>query len=109
MYAPAPALALNAEGRKQRSKLLVRSGNTPQKVACRARRLLLLAHQGVANHAIAQQLNLSRPTVLSLRVCFARDGMAAITGIRKRKRSGTVLTPALEQKILDTTLKTRPR
>jgi transposase len=106
MYAPAPALALNA-GQKAEIEALVRSGNTPQKVACRAR-LLLLAHQGVANHAIAQQLNLSRPTVLSLRVCFARDGMAAITGIRKRKRSGTVLTPALEQKILDTTLKTRP-
>jgi putative transposase len=106
MYTPAPALALS-EGQKADIEALVRNGNTPQKVALRAR-LLLLAHQGVANHAIAQELNLSRPTVVSLRACFAREGMNAVTGIRKRKRSGTVLTPELEQKILDTTLKTRP-
>jgi len=86
---------------------LVRSGNTPQKVAQRGR-LLLLAHQGVPNHAIAKQLNLSRPTVLALRTRFARDGMAAVTGIRKRKRSAKVLTPEMEHKILDATLKTRP-
>ena len=70
--------------------------------------MLLLAHEGVANHSIAQQLNLSRPTVLSLRTAFGRDGMAAVIGIRKRNRSGKVLTPELERKILDTTLKTRP-
>jgi transposase len=106
MYTPAPALSLS-DGQKSELQALVRSGNTPQKLALRCR-LLLLAHQGIANHAIAEQLHLSRPTVLSLRVSFARDGMAAVTGIRKRKRSGTVLTPELEQKILETTLKTRP-
>ena len=34
--------------------------------------------------------------------------MAAVTGVRKRKRRARVLTPELEQKILDTTLQTRP-
>ncbi len=34
--------------------------------------------------------------------------MTAVTGIRRRKRSPKVLTPELEQRILDTTLKTRP-
>jgi putative transposase len=106
MYAPAAALSLS-EGQKAEIEALVCSGNTPQKVALRGR-LLLLAHQGIPNHAIAQQLNLSRPTVLAWRACFARDGMAAINGVRKRKRSAKVLTPELEQKILDTTLKTRP-
>jgi len=71
-------------------------------------RLLLLAHQGVANQSIAQQLNLSRPTILALRNAFAQDGIAVVTGIRRRKRRAKVLTPELEQKILDTTLKTRP-
>ena len=61
--------------------------------------VVLLAHQGVANHAIAQQLQLSRPSILALRADFAKNGIAAITGVRKRKRS---------RKILDTTLKTRP-
>ena len=34
--------------------------------------------------------------------------MAAVTGIRKRKGAARVLTPELEQKILDATLKTHP-
>ncbi len=71
-------------------------------------RLLLLAHQGVPNQSIAEQLSLSRPTVVALRKAFVRVGIAAVTGIRKRKRRAGVLTPELEQKILDATLKTRP-
>ena len=106
MPTPAPALALSVS---QKSELegLVRSGSTPQKVALRCR-LLLLAHQGVANQAIGEQLSLSRPTILALRDAFTKDGLAAVTGIRKRKRRGSVWTPELEQKIIDTTVKTRP-
>jgi transposase len=92
---------------KRELEALVRNGNSSQKVALRCR-LLLLAHQGVANQAIAQQLNVSRPTVLALRAAFVKDGMAAVSGIRNRKRRAKVLTADLEQRILDTTLKTRP-
>src|SRR5579859_7856293 len=106
MFTTAAALAVNAD-QKRELEALVRNGNSSQKVALRCR-LVLLAHQGVANQSIAQQLNVSRPTVLALRAAFAKDGMAAVTAIRKRKRQGSVLTPELEQKILDTTLKTRP-
>ncbi len=106
MFAPAPALAVNVN-QKAELEALVRNGNTPQKIATRCR-VVLLAHQGAANHAIAQQLHLSRPTILALRTGFAKDGMAAITGLHKRKRRRQVCTPELEQKILDTTLKTRP-
>ena len=106
MPSPAPALVLSV-GQKSELEALVRNGSTSQKVAMRGR-LLLLAHQGVANQSIAQQLNLSRPTILALRNAFAQDGIVAVTGIRKRKRRAKVLTPELEQKILDTTLKTRP-
>jgi transposase len=70
--------------------------------------LLLLAHEGVANQSIAERLGLSRPTVLALRDAFAKNGLAAVTGIRKRNRPGSVLTPELEQKIVDTTVNTRP-
>ncbi len=70
--------------------------------------MLLLAHEGVANQSIAEQLDLSRPTVLALREAYAKNGLAAVTGIRRRKRRGSVLTPELEQKIVDTTVKTRP-
>jgi transposase len=106
MFSTAAPLAVNAD-QKQELEALVRNGNSSQKVALRCR-LLLLAHQGVANQSIARQLNVSRPTILALRAAFSRAGMAAVTGIGKRKRRAKVLTPDLEQKILDTTLKTRP-
>ncbi len=106
MPGPAPALALSPE---QKSDLegLVRNGSSPQRVALRCR-LLLMAHEGVSNQSIAEQLRLSRPTVIALRNAFSQIGLVAVTGIRKRSRAGRVLTPELEQKILDTTLKTRP-
>jgi hypothetical protein len=60
-------------------------------------------HQGVANQSIAEKLSLSRPTILALRNAFVKDGITAVTGIRKRKRRAKVLTPELERKILDAT------
>ena len=101
MPRPAPSLALSSS-QKAELEGLVRSGNTPQNVAQRCR-LPLLAHEGVANQAIAEQLELSRPTVLALRDTSAKDGLAAVTGVRRRHRRGSVLTPELEQKIIDTT------
>ncbi len=42
-------------------------------------------------------------TILALRVAFTKDGMRAVTGIRRRQRQGKVLTTELEQQILGTT------
>jgi transposase len=106
MFSTAAPLAVNPS-QKQALEALVRNGNSSQKVALRCR-VLLLAHRGTANQSIAKQLNVSRPTILALRAAFAKDGMAAVTGVRKRKRRARILTPDLEQRILDTTLKTRP-
>jgi putative transposase len=106
MFAPAPALKLS-ESHRLAIESLVRDGGTPQRVALRGR-IILLAEQGLANHAIAQQLNISRPTVLAMRSAFAQRQLSAITGIRKRKSNSRVLTPELEQKIVGTTLKSRP-
>lgn len=106
MFTPAAPLGVSADQKRELERL-VRNGNSPQKVALRCR-IVLLAQEGLANNAIAQRLDVSRPTVLALRSAFAKDGMVAITGIRRRKRVRRVLTPELQQKILDTTLKTRP-
>ncbi|MGH9474360.1 MAG: IS630 family transposase, partial [Terriglobales bacterium] len=106
MFAPAPALTMSEEQRWA-IEALVRDGRTPQKVALRGR-VVLLAHEGLPNHAIAQRLQLSRPTIIALRAAFHREGAVAVTGVRRRKRPGRVLTPEMEQRILDTTLKTRP-
>jgi transposase len=106
MFRAAAALAVSAD-QKRELELLVRNGNSPQKTVLRGK-IVLLAQEGVANAKIADQLKISRPTVLALRAAFAKDGMTAVTGVRRRKRSPKVLTPELEQRILDTTLKTRP-
>ena len=86
---------------------LVRAGSTPQLVA-RKCKVVLLASEGTPNKAIAQQTGLSRPTVIATRAVFVGGGVEALRRRQKRQRSRRVLTPELEQKILDTTLKTRP-
>jgi len=106
MFTSAAALRID-EGQKRELESLARAGTTPQKLA-RQCRVVLLAGQGVPNHAIAQQTQLSRPTVIATHAAFARGGIPALRRTRKRKKSRPVLTPDLEQKILDTTLKTRP-
>ena len=85
MFSAVAPLALSSD-QKRELELLLRNGNSPQKVALRCK-VLLLAHEGVANTSIAQQLKISRPTVLALRAAFTKVGMTAVTGVRHRKRS----------------------
>jgi len=106
MFTPASALALDPP-QQHVLESLARAGTTPQMLA-RKCEVILLASQGVPNNAIAQQTGLSRPTVIATRAAYARGGMEAIRRRQKRQRSRRVLTPELEQRILDTTLQTRP-
>lgn len=106
MLAPATPVVLG-EGQRAQLEKLTRDGRTPQRVAARCR-IIMLAHQGETNVAIADKLGLSRPTVLAARSAFVKDGLKALVGVRKRKRAARVLTPELTQRILDATLKTRP-
>jgi transposase len=106
MFTTADALPVDF-AQKQVLESLARADSTPQLVArkCKA---ILLASEGTPNNAIAQQTGLSRPTVIATRAKFVDGGVEAIRRRQKRKRSRRVLTPELEQRILDTTLKTRP-
>lgn len=106
MFTRATALALEP-AQKQILESLARAGRTPQSVA-RKSQVILLASEGVANNRIAHQTGLSRPTVIATRAAFERGGIEAIRRRPKRQRPRRVLTPEWEQKILDTTLKTRP-
>ncbi len=103
MFTPATAIAIESPTIQQLESL-VRSGNTPQRIALRCR-VILLAGQGVANHSIARELGLSRPTVIAARAAFEDGGVEALTA---KPTLAAVLTPELEREILDTTLKTRP-
>ena len=106
MFAPAASISLQ-ESQIQQLRMLARAGTTTQRVARRCR-VILLAHAGTSNSAIAQQLGLSRPTVNATRAAFLRGGVEALLRDPKRKRSRRVLSQELEQQILDTTLKTKP-
>src|SRR5881296_3233948 len=106
MFANATALSIDKTA-KQELESLIRSGATPQRIAQKCR-IILMAGDGMSNRSIAQQLSVSRPTVIATRDAFVQGGLEALTGKQKRKRSASVLTPELEQRILDTTLKTKP-
>lgn len=106
MFARAAALALN-EAQKSQLESLARAGTTSQRTA-RKCQVILLASEGVSNHSIAQQTGLSRPTILAARAAFVQRGIESVREPQTRKRSRRTLRPELEQKILDTTLKTRP-
>ena len=106
MFDRAGALAID-EAQKSQLESLARAGITPQRTA-RKCQVILLASQGVLNYSIAQQTGLSRPTILSTRAVFTERGIEGIRQSKTRKRSRRALTPEVEQKILDTTLKSRP-
>src|SRR5437867_2949408 len=73
MFAPAAALSL-PESQVHQLTMLARAGTTTQRVVRRCR-VILLAHEGTANNAIAKQLSLSRPTVNAIRAAFLRGGI----------------------------------
>jgi transposase len=106
MFTPAAALVLDPP-QKKLLVTMVRAGATRQSVAQKCR-VILLASEGVSNNRIAAQTGLSRPTVIAARTAFVQGGLDAIRRRQTRKRTRRVRTPELEQKILDTTLKTRP-
>jgi len=105
MFAQAAGVKLK-KTQMQQLQSLARAGTTPQRVAQRCR-VVLLAGRGVSNSSIARQTGLSRPTVIAARAEFARGGIEALRQPQRRKRVRPVLTAELEQRILDTTLKSR--
>jgi transposase len=80
---PAAALVLR-EGDRERLVSLTRSTTVRAGLALRAR-VVLLAAEGVANTAIAEQVGLSRPKVIGWRQRYERSG---INGLDDADRSG---------------------
>src|SRR2546430_8278984 len=95
MFTPAPALPIDPNQRKRLAHL-VRAGTTPQKVAQRAR-IILLASEGMPNRAIAQAVDVSRPTVLLWRARFAAAGVPGLLRERPRPGRKPELSPRSEE------------
>jgi transposase len=106
MFQPAAALWIDANQEK-RLKCLAGSGKTPQKIAVRAR-IVLLAGQGIANQAIAARLDLSRPTVLLWRSRFTRAGVPGLMKDARRPGRRKAVVPAVIQRVVEATLHMTP-
>jgi transposase len=82
--------------------------NTPQKVAFRAR-IVLMAADGKANRRIAHELGTSRPSVILWRQRFAEGGPTALTEEAPGRGRKPVITHEKIQAIVNATLQTTPR
>jgi len=81
--------------------------NTPQKIVLRSR-IVLLAHEGVANGAIARRLGTSRPNVLKWRGRFAQGGPDALTEeVPGRGRKARIVRGQVAA-VVEATLHTKP-
>src|SRR5215468_10285408 len=106
MWEPAPALRVSREDR-QWLEALIRSGQTPQRVALRAR-MVLGAAEGRANHALAKELRISRPTLLRWRQRYVEAGVAGLLKDAPRPGRNKRIRAYKVEAIVNATLHTRP-
>jgi transposase len=106
MWPSASALSLTLEQKNQLENW-VRAPSTPQKIVLRAR-ICLLAHAGLPNRRIAQELETSRPTVILWRKHFLKAGVAGLEHEPPRKSSSQRTTEEQMKAIIEATLHTTP-
>jgi transposase len=107
MFTKASPIKLT-KNQQERLEFLSGSGQTPQKVALRAR-IVLLSSSGLANHSIAKQLGICRPTVLLTRRKFEQNGVQGLLKDAARPGRNKLLSADKEAQILKTTLEENPR
>src|SRR6202140_4434397 len=101
MWTSRAALAITPESKLELERI-VRSGQTEQRIALRAR-IVLGAADGKSNNALAKELETSRPTVIDWRQRFVEGGVAALYDDRPRGRSFKPLARAQEAVIITRT------
>jgi putative transposase len=107
MWTRAEAVEISPQQRQELMRL-AQGRNVAQKIALRAR-IILGASEGRANRRLAQELGISRPTILLWRKRFEQAGVEGLLrdgsrpGRRKKMSAERVVT------IVEATLKTRPR
>lgn len=107
MWKAAEPLKINGEQRRALERM-VRSRTAPQRVVLRAR-IVLAAARGKPNRVIAQELNVSRPTVLQWRARFATGGVEALTHDAPRPGRPRQIDAKKVKSIVTATLQTQPR
>jgi transposase len=107
MWTRAEAAELSPDQRQELTRL-AQGRNVAQKIALRAR-IILGASEGTANHRLAQELNVSRPTILLWRNRFQRAGVAGLLRDATRPGRRQQLSAEKIAAIVEATLKTKPR
>lgn len=85
----------------------IRAHNTPQSIALRAK-IILLAADGLSNVKIAQEANVSRPTVILWRERFLEGGPDALTKILPGRGHPVTYTAEKVQSIVEATTQMKP-
>ena len=106
MNRPAKAIEL-PEGDRRVLQGWVRAHSTPQQIARRGA-IILLASEGVANSHIAQEVGVSRATVIDWRKRFLSQGIDALTRIKPGRGRKPRLGKELIEGIVETTLHSLP-
>jgi transposase len=106
MSAAAVRLRLN-DGQREVLETLVRSRTSQHREVQRAR-VLLLAADGVSNVDIAASCGVSRPTVLSWRAQFDRDGLVRFGEVAKGRGRKPSISQEKIAEIVDLTLHHKP-
>ena len=107
MWEPAESLHVTRAQRRQLQAWVV--SPTAQQRLVRRSQIVLRAAEGVANNAIANELGLTRTTVLLWRGRFESEGLAGLQRDRPRGRGKPPLTETKIRAVVDATLQERPK
>ena len=107
MWAPAQSLEVSEE-QLRTLRVWVAAKTTPQRVVLRSR-IVLLAHEGLANHAIARRLDISRPTVILWRMRFAEGGVRSVAEDAPGRGRKPRITSEQVAAVVNATLHTTPK
>ena len=106
MWSVAEPLPISAE-QKRTLETWIQARNTPQKIAFRAR-IVLLAAGGQPNRRIAHELKTSRPTVILWRERFREGGPVALTEDEPGRGRKPSVAAAKVKQIVEATLHSHP-
>jgi len=107
MWEQAKALKVSRPDRELLESL-IRSGRTPQKVVLRAR-IVLGAVAGRSNNALAQELGVTRATILLWRRRFQKGGVQGLLRDAPRGRPRAALSKSKVASIINATLERTPK
>ncbi len=86
---------------------IVRNGNTPQKIALRAR-IVLLSADGISTSEIMRQLGTTTPTITRWRDRYDSEGIFGLLKDRSRPGRKRRIEEAKVREVIDRTLKEKP-